>query len=72
MATGKVKWFNDSKGYGFIKPDDGSESNGADIYVHISALEKAGKRTLKDNQLISYNLERTKDGLWAIDLELLE
>ena len=74
MATGKVKWFNDSKGYGFIKPDDPSESNGCDIFIHISVLEEAGMRTLKDNQLVSYSLEKNKNGTayWADDLKLLE
>lgn len=52
MATGKVKWFNETKGYGFIQPDDGSK----DVFVHISAVERAGFRTLKENQAVSYEL----------------
>lgn len=52
MATGKVKWFNDTKGFGFIKPDDG----GGDVFVHISAVEKSGLRTLKEDQAIEYEL----------------
>lgn len=52
MATGKVKWFNETKGYGFIQPDDGSK----DVFVHISAVERAGLRTLKENQAVSYEL----------------
>lgn len=52
MATGTVKWFNTKKGFGFIQPDDG----GADVFVHISAVEKAGFRTLNDNEKISYEL----------------
>lgn len=53
MATGSVKWFNETKGYGFIQPDDG----GADIFVHISAVEKAGMRTLKEGQKLSYDVQ---------------
>ena len=52
MATGKVKWFNDQKGYGFIAPDDGSK----DVFVHISAVERAGLRSLKENQAVSFEL----------------
>lgn len=52
MATGTVKWFNTQKGYGFIQPDNGS----ADVFVHISAVEKAGLRTLNENEKYSYDL----------------
>jgi CspA family cold shock protein len=52
LATGKVKWFNETKGYGFIAPDDGSK----DVFVHISALERAGLRSLKENQAVSFEL----------------
>jgi CspA family cold shock protein len=52
VATGKVKWFNDQKGYGFIQPDDGSK----DVFVHISAVERAGLRSLAENQAVSYEL----------------
>ncbi|MCA3556018.1 MAG: cold-shock protein [Alphaproteobacteria bacterium] len=52
MATGKVKWFNETKGYGFIAPDDGSK----DVFVHISAVERAGLRSLKENQAVSFEL----------------
>lgn len=52
MSTGTVKWFNNKKGFGFIQPDDG----GADVFVHISAVEKAGMRTLYENDKISYEL----------------
>jgi CspA family cold shock protein len=54
---GKVKWFNQQKGYGFIEPEDGSK----DVFVHISAVEQAGMRTLDENQRISFVLE-TKNG----------
>jgi CspA family cold shock protein len=53
MATGTVKWFNETKGYGFIQPDNG----GKDVFVHISAVERAGLRSLKDGQRISYEVE---------------
>ncbi|MFN7128902.1 MAG: cold-shock protein, partial [Brevundimonas sp.] len=52
MATGTVKWFNPTKGYGFIQPDDG----GKDVFVHISAVEGAGLRGLDENQKVSYEL----------------
>ncbi len=52
MATGTVKWFNTTKGYGFITPDDGDK----DVFVHISAVERAGLRELKDGQKVSFEL----------------
>jgi CspA family cold shock protein len=56
MATGTVKWFNATKGFGFIRPDDGS----ADVFVHISAVERAGMRSLNDGQKIRYELVQDK------------
>lgn len=56
MASGTVKWFNSQKGYGFIQPDDG----GKDVFVHISAVEAAGLRTLNEGQKISYELVTEK------------
>ena len=56
MATGTVKWFNSSKGFGFIQPDDG----GTDVFVHISAVERAGMRGVNDGQKISYEMVRDK------------
>ncbi len=53
MATGTVKWFNDQKGYGFIQPDAG----GKDVFVHISAVERSGMRSLAEGQKISYEHE---------------
>ena len=52
MATGTVKWFNSTKGYGFIQPDTG----GADVFVHISAVERAGLRGLNDGQKVNYEI----------------
>jgi cold shock protein len=53
MATGTVKWYNETKGYGFIQPDNG----GKDVFVHASALERAGMRGLAEGQKISYEVE---------------
>jgi len=58
MANGTVKWFNSAKGYGFIAPDEG----GNDVFVHISAVEAAGLRSLNDDQKVSYELEDGRDG----------
>lgn len=58
MAIGTVKWFNNTKGYGFIQPDEG----GADAFVHISAVERAGLETLQEGQKIEYELVRGRNG----------
>ena len=58
MPTGTVKWFNPTKGFGFIQPENG----GKDIFVHISAVEKAGLSTLSENQTVSFDLERGNNG----------
>jgi CspA family cold shock protein len=58
MSTGTVKWFNAQKGYGFIQPDDGSK----DVFVHISAVERAGLGSLNEGQKVSYDLERGQQG----------
>lgn len=52
MSTGTVKWFNSQKGYGFIQPDDGSK----DVFVHISAVERAGLNTLNEGQKVSFDV----------------
>ncbi len=56
MPTGKVKWFNPQKGYGFIQPDNGQK----DIFVHISAVERAGLRTLKEGQKVQFEIVTDK------------
>ena len=58
MANGTVKWFNTTKGYGFIAPDDG----GKDVFVHSSAVERPGLAGLADNQKVTYDLEAGRDG----------
>jgi CspA family cold shock protein len=68
MAIGIVKWFNPTKGFGFIQPEGGDK----DVFVHISALEKAGLRTLKENQRVSYELESNKGRVSATNIEVLE
>ncbi len=66
MTTGKVKWYNSTKGYGFIQPDDGS----SDIFVHISAVENAGISNLSDGQAISYEESSEKGKVSAVNLKL--
>ncbi len=56
MSTGTVKWFNGTKGYGFIQPDEG----GQDVFVHVSAVERAGLRSLNEGQKVTFELERDK------------
>lgn len=61
MSTGTVKWFNPTKGYGFVAPEEG----GKDIFVHISAVQKAGMRTLNQGERIQFEIEAQKDGRQA-------
>jgi CspA family cold shock protein len=61
MAKGTVKWFNATKGFGFIAPDGGSK----DVFVHISAVERAGLTTLKDGAKVTFDLETGRDGRQA-------
>ncbi|MDE2165261.1 MAG: cold-shock protein [Alphaproteobacteria bacterium] len=68
MAIGMVKWFNAQKGYGFIQP----ESGGTDVFVHISALERAGLSGLNEGQKVSFDLERGQQGKTsAVNLSLV-
>jgi CspA family cold shock protein len=69
MTTGTVKFFNESKGYGFIAPDGG----GNDAFVHVTAVERAGMRSLRENQRISYDLQQdTRGKMSAVNLKNAE
>tara|TARA_A100001011_G_C14007785_1_gene714216 strand:- start:74 stop:280 length:207 start_codon:yes stop_codon:yes gene_type:complete len=68
MANGKIKWFNAKKGYGFIEPENGEK----DVFIHISALEKAGIKFLNENQKISYEVNQVKGKLSAGNIKILE
>ena len=65
MPTGTVKFFNEAKGYGFIAPENG----GPDSFVHISAVERAGMRTLAQNQRVSYEIEENRGKQSAVNLQ---
>ena len=67
MLTGKVKWFNSKKGYGFISPDNGTK----DIFVHISALEKSAISSLNENDKVSYDEARNNGKISAANIKLL-
>jgi cold shock protein len=68
MATGTVKWFNTTKGFGFIAPDAG----GKDVFVHISALEAAGLNGLDDGQKVSYEIATNRDRENAVDIKVAD
>ena len=67
MASGKVKWFNPTKGYGFIQPDEG----GKDVFIHISALERSGIDNLNDDQAVTFELEEQNGKISAVKIELV-
>jgi CspA family cold shock protein len=64
MATGKVKWFNNTKGFGFISPSDGS----ADVFVHHSVIQGDGYKTLEENQAVRFDCEKGPKGLTAVNV----
>ena len=66
MATGTVKWFNATKGYGFIQPDGG----GKDVFVHISAVERAGLSSLNEGQKVSYDVQDERGKSAAVNLKV--
>ena len=68
MLTGKVKWFNAKKGYGFISPDNGTK----DIFIHISALQSAGISSLNENDKVSYDEAKNKGRVSAANIKLLD
>ena len=67
MATGTVKWFNATKGFGFIQPDNG----GKDVFVHIAAVERAGMRGLNEGQKLDYEEKEERGKIAAVDLKPL-
>ena len=67
MANGTVKWFNATKGYGFIQPDGG----GKDVFVHISAVERAGLRALNEGQKVSYEMQAERGRTAAVNLKAI-
>jgi cold shock protein len=64
MATGTVKWFNESKGFGFISPEDGTD----DVFVHFSAIQGGGFKTLAEGQKVDFSVERGPKGLQAANV----
>lgn len=68
MVTGSVKWFNDSKGFGFITPDNGGE----DLFAHFSAIQSSGFKSLKENQRVSFEVATGPKGKQAANIQIIE
>lgn len=68
MATGTVKWFNDTKGYGFISPDNG----GDDLFAHFSEIQAEGFKSLQDGQKVSFEVTQGKKGLQAANIKVVD
>jgi CspA family cold shock protein len=68
MATGTVKWFNNAKGYGFVTPDEGEQ----DVFIHFSAIEMDGYKTLKEGQKIQFDINEGPKGLHAANVQMVE
>jgi len=68
MSTGIVKWFNPTKGYGFVQPEQG----GSDVFIHISALEQAGIATLNEGQRVNYEVATNKGKTSAVNISLIK
>lgn len=68
MALGTVKWFNTTKGYGFIRPEDG----GADVFVHVTAVQRAGMQSLMEGQRLNYEVVRDRGKLAAANLAVVD
>jgi CspA family cold shock protein len=66
MTTGTVKWFNDAKGFGYITPDDGSK----DVFVHFSAIQAGGFKTLKENDKVQFDVEQNAKGPRAANVKM--
>ena len=71
MATGTVKWFNATKGYGFIMPDQGQAPGGKDVFVHITAVQAAGLKGLNDGQKVSFDVAMERGKAAATNLKLI-